>query len=160
VIEVVVEARAWRAAAPKARALAKAAAAATLAVESQPKSAGLAILLADDARLRALNAAFRGKDAATNVLSFPAAGAAGHLGDVALALGVCAREAADQGKSLADHLQHLTAHGVLHLLGYDHTTDAEAQVMEAKERAILAGLGVADPYAPRGPQGDHGRHDP
>jgi probable rRNA maturation factor len=81
------------------------------------------------------------------VLSFPAAGAAdGGLGDISLAFGVCAREAAEQGKSLADHLRHLTAHGVLHLLGYDHESDAEAEAMEARERDILAGLGVADPY--------------
>jgi probable rRNA maturation factor len=158
-IEVIVEAKAWRVAEPKARALAKAAAAATLAAEARPKGDGLVVLLADDARLKALNVAFRGKDMPTNVLSFPS-GAAGSLGDIALALGVCAREAAEQGKTLAAHLQHLTAHGVLHLLGYDHETDAEAEAMEARERAILAGLGVADPYAPRGDQGDHGRHDP
>jgi probable rRNA maturation factor len=97
-------------------------------------------------RQQALNARFRGKDAATNVLSFPAPGADAGLGDVALALGVCEREAAEQGKTLADHLTHLTAHGVLHLLGYDHESDAEAEAMEARERAILAGLGVADPY--------------
>jgi probable rRNA maturation factor len=159
VIEVVIEAPAWRIAEPRARTLARAAAAATLAAERRPKTTGLVILLADDDRLRALNAAFRSKDAPTNVLSFPAAGAGGALGDIALALGVCAREAAEQGKTLAAHLQHLTAHGVLHLLGYDHETDAEAEAMEARERAILASLGIADPYAPRAPQGDHGRHD-
>jgi probable rRNA maturation factor len=110
--------------------------------------AGLAILLTDDARQQALNAGFRGKDAPTNVLSFPAAVGAedGELGDIALAFGVCVREAEAQGKSLADHLSHLTAHGVLHLLGYDHESDAEAEAMEARERDILAGLGVADPY--------------
>jgi len=81
------------------------------------------------------------------VLSFPGAECASQLGDIALALGVCVREAAEQGKTLAAHLQHLTAHGVLHLLGYDHETDADAEVMEAKERRILASLGVADPYA-------------
>jgi probable rRNA maturation factor len=112
----------------------------------------IAILLADDERVRSLNAAFRGKDAPTNVLSFPAGEGAPELGDIALAFGVCAREAAEQGKSLAHHLQHLTAHGVLHLLGYDHESDAEAEAMEATERAILAGLGVPDPYAPRAPQ--------
>jgi probable rRNA maturation factor len=106
------------------------------------------VLLADDARLQALNAQFRGKDSPTNVLSFGApAGGAGPLGDIALAYGVCAREAAEQGKSLAAHLQHLTTHGVLHLIGYDHEDAAEAEAMEAKERAILAGLGLADPYA-------------
>jgi probable rRNA maturation factor len=145
-IEVVVAARAWRAAEPRAAALARAAAAATLAHEAAPDAA-LAILLTDDARQQGLNAEFRGKDAATNVLSFPAAGpAADGLGDIALAFGVCAREAAEQGKTLGAHLQHLTTHGVLHLLGYDHESDAEAEAMEAKERAILAGLGVADPY--------------
>ena len=153
-IEVVIEEPAWRTAEPKARALVRAAALATLKAERRV-AGSVAILLAADARLRALNAAFRGKDAATNVLSFPGAG--DHLGDIALALGVCAREAAEQGKSLADHLQHLTAHGVLHLLGYDHETDAEAEAMEAKERQVLAGLGVADPYAS---EGDHGRHHP
>jgi probable rRNA maturation factor len=145
-IEVVVAARAWRAAEPRAVALAKAAAAATLAHEGHA-GAALAILLTDDARQQRLNAEFRGKDAATNVLSFPAAGpAAAGLGDIALAFGVCAREAVVQGKTLAAHLQHLTTHGVLHLLGYDHESDAEAEAMEARERAILAGLGVADPY--------------
>jgi probable rRNA maturation factor len=145
-IEVVVAASAWRAAEPRAAALARAAAAATLVHEAAP-GAALAILLTDDARQQALNGAFRGTAAATNVLSFPAAGpAADSLGDIALAFGVCAREAAEQGKTLAAHLQHLTAHGVLHLLGYDHESDAEAEAMEAKERAILAGLGVADPY--------------
>ena len=109
----------------------------------------LTILLTDDATVQDLNARFRGKDAITNVLSFPAApSAAPHLGDIALAYGVCAREAAAQGKALGDHLQHLVVHGVLHLLGLDHLEDAEAEAMEARERAILARLGVADPYAP------------
>jgi probable rRNA maturation factor len=157
-IEIVIEDAAWRTAEPRARALAKAAAAATLKSENRA-DATVAILLADDARLSALNTVFRGKSGPTNVLSFPRSGPGGgdHLGDIALALGVCAREAAEQGKTLAAHLQHLTAHGVLHLLGYDHQTDAEAEAMEAKERQVLAGLGVADPYAS---EGDHGRHHP
>jgi len=142
----VAETKAWRAAEPRAAALARAAAKAVLRREGRP-GASLAILLTDDERLRALNGGFRGKDAPTNVLSFPAAGpGADGLGDIALAFGVCAREAVVQGKTLAAHLQHLTTHGVLHLLGYDHESDAEAEAMEAKERAILAGLGVADPY--------------
>jgi probable rRNA maturation factor len=153
VIDVIIEDDAWEAAEPRAAALAEIAAAAVLAHE-RASAGDIAILLADDARIAALNAAFRGKQGPTNVLSFPAApgtGAPGsrELGDIALAYGVCAREAAEQGKSLAHHLQHLTAHGVLHLLGYDHESDAEAEAMEAKERAILAGLGVADPYASR-----------
>ncbi len=147
-IDVLIEDPAWEASEPRAAALAEIAAAAVL--EHEKAEAGdISILLADDARLAALNKAFRGKDAPTNVLSFPAPAGAAALGDMALAFGVCSREAAEQGKSLAHHLQHLTAHGVLHLLGYDHESDAEAEAMEAKEAAILAGLGVADPYAPR-----------
>ena len=107
----------------------------------------LTILLADDAVIRDLNARFRGKDVATNVLSFPAAASAHpHLGDIALAHGVCANEAAAQGKRLADHLSHLVVHGVLHLLGHDHDADAQAEAMEALERTILSRLGIADPY--------------
>ena len=90
------------------------------------------------------------------MLSFPAAANPhDHLGDVALAYGVCAAEAKAQDKSLGDHLSHLTIHGVLHLLGYDHEIDSEAEAMEALEREILAGLGVADPYAAE-KDGDHG----
>jgi probable rRNA maturation factor len=112
----------------------------------QPRS--LVILLADDAAIHDLNARFRGQDKPTNVLSFPAPeNPEGHLGDIALAYGVCAREAAEQGKRLAHHLQHLVAHGVLHLLGYDHMNDDEAREMEGLESIVLAGLGVADPYA-------------
>ncbi len=108
----------------------------------------ITVLLTDDAAVQQLNADFRGKDASTNVLSFPAAESARpHLGDIALAYGVCAREAEAQGKPLAHHLMHLTVHGVLHLLGYDHESDAEAEAMEGIERAILSELGVPDPYA-------------
>jgi probable rRNA maturation factor len=145
-IDVLIEDPAWEAAEPRAAALAEIAATAVLEHE-RARAGDIAILLAGDARLAELNAAFRGKDTPTNVLSFPAATGADALGDIALAYGVCAREAAEQAKSLGHHLQHLTAHGVLHLLGYDHESDAEAEAMEAKERAILAELGVADPYA-------------
>nr|WP_293899188.1 rRNA maturation RNase YbeY [Phenylobacterium sp.] len=117
------------------------------------------LLLTDDATVRDLNARFRGQDAATNVLSFPAApNPEDHLGDVALAYGVCAREAAEQGKPFGHHLQHLTVHGVLHLLGYDHIGDDEAEAMEGLERAVLAGLGVPDPYAAG--KGEHDRPRP
>ncbi len=109
----------------------------------------LTVLLTDDEAVRDLNSRFRSKDAPTNVLSFPAPQTAHpHLGDIALAHGVCAAEAAAQGKRLADHLSHLVVHGVLHLLGYDHQADAPAEAMEAMERHILADLGVADPYRP------------
>ncbi len=105
------------------------------------------MLLSDDQAVRDLNARFRNKDKPTNVLSFPAAeSAAPHLGDVVLAYGVCSAEAETQGKSLSDHLTHLVVHGVLHLLGRDHEDDAEAEEMEGEERAILADLGVLDPY--------------
>ena len=143
VIEVEIEDQAWTAAQPDAEALAVAAAAAAL-----DRPGEIAVLLTDDASLRDLNNRFRGKDKTTNVLSFPAArNPQGHLGDIALAYGVCAAEAAEQGKSLSAHLQHLVAHGVLHLVGFDHETEAEAEAMEARERVILAGLGVSDPYA-------------
>lgn len=144
-IEVEVEAQAWSAVADP-EGLAQRAARAALGVRAD--EAGVTILLTDDETVRALNARFRGKDVATNVLSFPAAAnREGHLGDVALAFGTCAAEAQEQGKSLGDHLQHLVAHGVLHLLGYDHANDAEAEAMESLERRILAGLGIGDPYA-------------
>ena len=110
----------------------------------------LTVLLAGDDRLRELNLRFRKKDKPTNVLSFPAPdGADGYLGDVALALGVAAREARNTGKDLADHVLHLTVHGVLHLLGYDHRTSGEARTMEGLEIAILHELGVANPYTLR-----------
>jgi probable rRNA maturation factor len=143
-IEVVVADPAWRRAEPRVVSLARAAARAAL--KHEQRTGDVAVLLADDARLHELNRAYRGKDAPTNVLSFASA-ADGQLGDIALAFGVCQREAAEQGKSLAAHLQHLTTHGVLHLMGYDHEDAREAAAMEAKERAILAGLGLADPYA-------------
>jgi len=110
----------------------------------------LTILLTNDKQLRALNLSFRGKDEATNVLSFPAVANNTHyLGDVAIAYGVTAREAKAAGKRMADHAAHLAAHGVLHLLGFDHQTARQAKAMEGLEAAILAGLGIADPYAAR-----------
>lgn len=144
VIEVEIEDEAWTADLPNAAAVAERAATAALgAVQGD-----LVILLTDDAAVGDLNHKFRHRNGPTNVLSFPAAeSAAPHLGDLILAHGVCAAEAAAQGKTLSDHLSHLTVHGVLHLLGRDHHDDAEAEAMEAEERAILAGLGVADPYS-------------
>lgn len=151
-IDIEIEDDAWAKALPGVEALARTAAEAALAGE---RGGGVVVLLTDDETVRDLNARFRGKDSSTNVLSFPAGqNPENLLGDVALAFGVCAREAREQNKPLAHHLQHLVAHGVLHLVGYDHETDAEAEAMEALEREILAGLGVPDPYAPG--QGDHG----
>ena len=145
-VEVEAEDPAWTDALPDAEAVAERAAQAAL-VHAPDPALELTVLLPDDAAVHALNAKFRGKDSATNVLSFPApAFARPHLGDIALAYGVCAAEAKAQGKSLADHLAHLTVHGVLHLLGYDHDADDAAESMEQMERAILKGLGVNDPY--------------
>ncbi len=107
------------------------------------------ILLADDVRLKALNSQFRGKRKATNVLSFPS-DAPGYLGDIAIAYGTVAREAAEQHKRFADHAAHLAVHGVLHLAGHDHETEADALAMETLETQILAGLGLRNPYLPRG----------
>ena len=146
-IEVEVEDAAWTAALPDVAAVAERAGTAALGtVEGD-----VVVLLTDDAAVQDLNARFRDRDRPTNVLSFPAAdmtipGQARHLGDLVLAFGVCAAEAQAQGKTLADHLAHLTVHGVLHLLGRDHEAEAEAEEMEAEERRILASLGVADPY--------------
>ncbi len=145
-IDVEIEDEAWAVAVPDAETLVRAAVEATLS--SHEGGGDITCLLTDDEVMRDLNCRFRGKDAATNVLSFPAPETARpHLGDIVLAYGVCAREAQVQGKTLAQHLRHLTAHGVLHLLGYDHETDADAEVMEGLERAILKTLGVPDPYA-------------
>jgi len=146
-IDVEIEDEAWTATLPDAVLRARGAALAALASEDAADE-GVTILLTDDASVAELNVQFRQKDGPTNVLSFPAAqNPERHLGDLALAYGVCAREAAEQGKSLSHHLQHLTVHGVLHLLGYDHIGDDEAEAMEGLERAVLAGLGVPDPYA-------------
>ncbi len=159
-IDIEIEDDAWAEALPDAVILVRAAALAALdGADARPKGAGadsglVAVLLTDDEAVAELNAEYRRKAGPTNVLSFPAAqNPEGFLGDLALAYGVCAREAEQQNKSLADHLQHLVAHGVLHLVGYDHMNEDEAADMEGLERRILAGLGVPDPYAAE--QGDH-----
>jgi probable rRNA maturation factor len=148
-IEVEIEDPAWTSALPGAEAVVQRAGDAALAqVGTQESEPVVAVLLTDDDALADLNQRFRGKDGPTNVLSFPApANPEGQVGDIALAFGVCAREAAQQAKPLEHHLAHLTVHGVLHLLGYDHETDGEAEAMEALERSILETLGVPDPYA-------------
>lgn len=113
-------------------------------------AAELSILLTDDAEQRTLNAGWRGKDAATNVLSFPQiepfGPIRGLLGDISLARETLEREAQAGNISFADHFTHLVVHGFLHILGYDHVEDADALVMEGLETQILAGLGIADPY--------------
>ncbi len=115
------------------------------AAAAERATPALAVLLTDDAEMRALNAQWRGQDKATNVLSFSAPEGFG-LGDIALGYETVAREAAAQGKPFAAHAAHLLVHGFLHLLGYDHEDDGDAEEMEARERAILETLGIADPY--------------
>jgi len=121
----------------------------------------VAVKLTDDEEVHGLNRAYRDKDRPTNVLSFPMVqadlleGTANTddgevlLGDIVLAEGVCAREAAEKGISIADHAAHLIVHGTFHLLGYDHMEDAEAEAMEALETQSLISLGISDPYGDR-----------
>lgn len=128
------------------------------ALEGRIREADVAIRVVDADEGLALNRHYRGRDVPTNVLSFPADIDDGIrlpdgvrmplLGDLVLCAPVVAREAAEQGKPLAAHYAHLTVHGTLHLLGWDHGDDREAECMEQLEREILAGLGIADPYLP------------
>lgn len=121
-------------------------------VDGEADSAEVSVVLADDARIRELCRTWLGKDKATNVLSFPAPGGPRgepcFLGDIVLAFETIEREAGAEGKLLAHHVAHLAVHGALHLLGYDHERESEAEAMESRERIILARLGIADPYAP------------
>ena len=123
---------------------------AAAAAQGRIRRADLAIRLVDTKEGKALNRHYRGKDYATNVLSFPAELPEGVtlplLGDLVICAPVVAREAAEQGKPLLAHYAHLTIHGVLHLLGLDHEDEREAEAMEQMEREILAGLGLPDPY--------------
>ncbi len=124
------------------------------ALDSRIRDADLAIRIVGDKEGRSLNHHYRGKDYATNVLSFPAERPEGLpegvklplLGDLVICAPVVAREAREQKKSLTAHYAHLTVHGALHLLGWDHDDDRDAECMEQLEREILAGLGIADPY--------------
>jgi probable rRNA maturation factor len=126
------------------------------AIEAAAQAAGkagtVAVMLTDDASIRAMNAQWRGIDKPTNVLSFPFSGSPGfpdgaHLGDIAIAYETVAAESASENKAFADHLAHLAIHGYLHLVGFDHETDDEAAQMENLETRILFSLGIADPYA-------------
>jgi len=125
---------------------------------AKPKIKGAAeisVLLTDDEEQRELNRQWRSKDASTNVLSFPQIEpfepVIGLLGDITLARETLEREALELDKSLQDHFTHLVVHGFLHILGYDHLDEDEAQTMENLETQILAGLGIADPYADEAP---------
>jgi probable rRNA maturation factor len=151
-VEFVVGSPRWSAALP-ARPLARETIAAAVVESGVALAPGaeLCIHLADDEHVRGLNARWRGLDQPTNVLSFPASAPAEIakaqlIGDIVLAFETLTREAADEGKPLADHYRHLVAHGFLHLIGFDHDNEADAERMEAIETRILARLGVADPY--------------
>jgi probable rRNA maturation factor len=141
-VDVVVLDPAWAKALPGIERLVRKAARAATANRKR----SLVIALADDRRVRALNARDRKKDRPTNVLSYPS-GEHAFLGDIVLARQTVWREARAQGKTPVDHVAHLVVHGTLHLMGYDHeTSEADAERMEALERRILAKLGIADPY--------------
>lgn len=117
--------------------------------EQSPEGCEISLLACGDSRIRELNAGFRGKDQPTNVLSWPATDrtpATGFLGDIAIAYDTTAREAAIAGLDLCDHVTHLLVHATLHLLGYDHETDADAERMEGLEIKALARLGIRNPY--------------
>jgi probable rRNA maturation factor len=124
-------------------------------IDMSTKDAELAIVLTDDARIRALNRIWRGLDKPTNVLSFPAKDRAGGegapalLGDIVIAYETAKREALAQDTPFLHYLAHLTVHGFLHLRGYDHEAEDEAETMERLERQILARMNIADPYAAR-----------
>jgi len=144
---IVVLDRGWRRSLPGVERIVRRAARAAIVGARRTRRCSLTVALADDARVRALNARDRRKDKPTNVLSYPS-GETGFLGDIILARQTVWREAREQRKTLEDHLAHLVVHGTLHLLGYDHETgEADAERMEALERRVLAKLGIADPYA-------------
>jgi probable rRNA maturation factor len=158
--EVLVVADCWQAEPDAEATVHRAIAAAAESVDADVGDAELAVMLTDDAGIRTLNNNWRGVDKATNVLSFPAlqpTGPAGPddaprmLGDIAIAYQTTRKEADDEQKPFEHHLSHLAVHGFLHLIGYDHDKDDDAEAMEALERQILAQLGIPDPYAGRDP---------
>ena len=166
--EVLIVADCWNAEAEAEAVIFRAIAAAAGMVDADTGDAELAIMLTDDAGIRTLNQNWRGIDKATNVLSFPAIQPpSGHepddtdaprmLGDIAIAYQTTHREADEEQKTFANHLSHLAVHGFLHLVGYDHEKDGEAEAMEALERDILATIGIPDPYADQDPMTDRDR---
>ena len=150
-IAVTISDPAWEVALPDAERLCVESAIAVLGSVTKPTE--LSIVLSSDAEVRVLNRDYRGKDKATNVLSFPSGlssdlSGTDMLGDVILAFETVSMEADRDGKTLASHLRHLVVHGILHLLGYDHETEEEASEMELREVEILDGFGISDPYNP------------
>jgi probable rRNA maturation factor len=168
ITEVLVVADCWQAEPDAEAVVHRAIAAAAESVDADVGDAELAVMLTDDAGIRTLNSNWRGIDKPTNVLSFPAlqpTGPAGSddaprmLGDIAIAFETTRKEADDEQKPFDHHLSHLAVHGFLHLIGYDHEKDGEAEAMEALERQILAQLGIPDPYADRDPDAGRERMD-
>ena len=160
-IEVIVRSALWNKRRTARSIVKKAVLAAAKAASTAP--AELAIVLSNDSTIQALNRDWRGKNAPTNVLSFPAAPGlpvsgrrsgksqlqSPYIGDIVIAYQTTAREAVAEGKPFDHHLAHLAVHGFLHLLGYDHENDRDAEKMESLERRVLGRLAIPDPYAPR-----------
>ena len=158
ITEVLVVADCWQDEPDAEAVIQRAIAAAAETVDADVADAELAVMLTDNSGIRTLNSNWRGVDKPTNVLSFPALQPDGGrreddaprmLGDIAIAYQTMRREADDEQKPFDHHLSHLAVHGFLHLIGYDHETDDDADAMETLEQEILAQLGIADPYADR-----------
>ncbi|WP_025032899.1 rRNA maturation RNase YbeY [Bradyrhizobium sp. DOA9] len=156
--EVLVVADCWQHEPDSEAVIQRAVAAAAESVDEDVADAEVAVMLTDDAGIRTLNSNWRGIDKPTNVLSFPALQPEGAwkvgdaprmLGDIAIAYETMRREADEEHKPFEHHLSHLAVHGFLHLVGYDHENDDDAEEMEALETEILAHLGIPDPYADR-----------
>jgi probable rRNA maturation factor len=168
ITEVLVVAECWQTEPDAEAIIHRAVAAAAEIVNAGLGEAELAVMLTDDAGIRTLNSNWRGIDKPTNVLSFPALPPTGPgapddaprmLGDIAIAYETTRKEADDEQKPFDHHLSHLAVHGFLHLIGYDHEKDDDAEIMEALEQEILAQLGIPDPYADRDPHAGRERMD-
>jgi probable rRNA maturation factor len=158
ITEVLVVADCWQSEPDAEAVIRRAIAAAAGSVDEDVADAEVAVMLTDDAGIRTLNCNWRGIDKPTNVLSFPALQPEGAwkvgdaprmLGDIAIAYETLRREADEEQKPFDHHLSHLAVHGFLHLVGYDHDNDADAETMEALEQDVLAQLGIPNPYADR-----------
>ncbi len=168
ITEVLVVADCWQTEPEADAVIQRAVAAAAEIVNADIGETEIAVMLTDDAGIRTLNSNWRGIDKPTNVLSFPALPQASSggpddaprmLGDIAIAYQTTRKEADDEQKPFDHHLSHLAVHGFLHLIGYDHEKDDDAEAMETLEQAILAQLGIPDPYADRDPDGNRERMD-
>src|ERR1700694_1264282 len=168
ITEVLVVAECWQTEPDAEAVIHRAVAIAAEIADADIGEAELAVMLTDDAGIRRLNNNWRGIDKPTNVLSFPALQPSGPggpddaprmLGDIAIAYETTRRQADDEQKPFDHHLSHLAVHGFLHLIGYDHEKDDDAEAMEALEQEILAQLGIPDPYADRDPDAGRERMD-